>query len=356
MDYLELHRDALVVDCHNDAIVAHIRRGGLSFEPERGGDAPAPRDFGGPVPGPGQRHPGTIAWLRGTVPSPPGRTGIQADFPKLRQGGVDAGLFAVDVTRAYQNHLAYAMDGLGYFLSDVEQSGAGVTVARRADDVVRAKAAGGLAAILAIEHSDATERSLNVLRALYEVGVRSIGLTHHTSSWAADGCFEAREGVGLTHYGGRLVREMNRLGILVDLAHASEAAFFSTLEASARPVAFTHGNARALCDHPRNLTDAQLKALAANGGVIGLSYVPAFVDREAPTIERLLDHVDHIAEVAGIDTVGLGGDFDGGGTLLADATEVPLITKGLVERRYAEGDIRKVLGLNALRVLRATIG
>jgi membrane dipeptidase len=356
MDYLDLHRDALVVDCHNDAIVAHIRHGNMSFEPDEGGDAPGPPDPGGREPRPGQRHPGTIAWLRGSGPLPPGRTGIQADFPKLRRGGVDAGLFAVDVTRAYQNHLAYAMDGLGYFLSDVEQHGAGVSVARTAEDVVRAKAEGRLAAILAIEHSDATERSLNVLRALYEVGVRSIGLTHHTSSWAADGCFEAREGVGLTHYGVRLVREMNRLGILVDLAHASEAAFFSTLEVSERPVAFTHGNARALCDHPRNLTDAQLQALAANGGVIGLSYVPSFVDREAPTLERLLDHVDHIVEVAGIGTVALGGDFDGGGTLLADATEVPLITRGLVERGYAEGDVRQILGLNALRVLRATIG
>jgi membrane dipeptidase len=355
-DYLELHRDALVVDLHNDAIVAHIRHGSLSFEPQEGGDTPAPEDPGAPAPGPGPRHPGTIAWLRGRAPAPSGRTAIQADFPKLRQGGVDAGLFAVDVTRAYQNHLAYALDGVGYFLSDVEQSGAGVTVARRAEDVVRAKAEGKLAAILAIEHSDVTERSLNVLRALYEVGVRSIGLTHHTSSWAADGCFEAREGVGLTHYGARLVREMNRLGILVDLAHASEAAFFSTLEVSARPVAFTHGNARALCDHPRNLTDAQLAALAANGGVIGLSYVPVFVDRQAPTIGRLLDHVDHIAEVAGIGTVALGGDFDGGGTLLADATEVPLLTRGLLERGYAEGDIRKVLGLNALRVLQAAIG
>ena len=361
MDYLELHRDALVVDCHNDTIVAHIRHGNASLEPERGGDAPAPQRRGappdGPADGPGRRHSGTVAWLRGPAPAPPeGQAALQASLPQLRRGGVDAGLFAVDVTRAYQNHLAYALDGLGYFLNDVEQRGAGVTVARRADDVVRAKAAGELAAILAIEHADATERSLNVLRALYEVGVRAIGLTHHTSSWAADGCFEAREGVGLTHYGTQLVREMNRLGMLVDLAHASEAAFFSTLEASERPVAFTHGNARALCDHPRNLTDAQLRALAANGGVIGVSYVPAFVDRQAPTIERLLDHIDHIVAVAGIGTVALGGDFDGGGTLLADAAEVPLITKGLVERGYAEGDVRQILGLNALRVLRATIG
>src|SRR5689334_10534051 len=119
MDYLELHRDALVVDCHNDTIVAHIRHGNASLEPERGRDA------------------GAVAWLRGPAPAPPeGQVAIQASLPQLRRGGVDAGLFAVDVTRAYQNHLAYALDGIGYFLNDVEQRGAGVTVVRRAEDVV----------------------------------------------------------------------------------------------------------------------------------------------------------------------------------------------------------------------------
>ena len=227
---------------------------------------------------------------------------------------------------------------------------------RRADDILAAKVEGKPAVILAVEHADATERSLNVLRALYELGVRSIGLTHHVSSWAADGCGEARDGVGLTHFGMQLVQEMNRLGMLVDLAHVSPSAFYHTLEVTTKPVIFSHGNARALCDHPRNLTDAQLKALAQNGGVIGLSFVPSFVDESDPTLDRLLDHADHVAQVAGIEALGLGGDFDGGGTLLADATEVPRITDGLLLRGYSENDVRKVLGQNTFRVLKETIG
>jgi membrane dipeptidase len=211
------------------------------------------------------------------------------------------------------------------------------------------------AILLAVEHADGTEGSLGVLRALFELGVRSIGLTHHVSSGAADGCMEAREGVGLTQYGVELVREMNRLGMLVDLAHISPGGFFHALEVSARPVAFTHGNCRALCDHPRNLTDEQLRALASAGGIIGMSYVPFFVDSEEPSIERLLDHIDHAVEAAGIDAVGLGSDFDGGGTVLHDATEVPQITQGLAERGYGEADVRRILGENMLRVLEAAI-
>jgi membrane dipeptidase len=176
------------------------------------------------------------------------------------------------------------------------------------------------------------------------------------SSRAADGCLEAREGVGLTRFGVQLVQEMNRLGMLVDLAHVSPGAFFHGLEVSTRPCIFSHGNARALCDHPRNLTDVQLKALAEQGGVIGLSFVPFFVDEHEPTLERFLDHVDHIVDVAGPDVVGMGSDFDGGGTLVDDATAFDDVTAGLLERGYSEADVAKILGGNTLRVIRGAIG
>ncbi len=341
MDYLSLHRDALVIDSHNDTIVAHIRR---HLTPSPG------------QPGPAWRSESIIAFSRGGYSAEEAAVPFQIDLHKMREGGIDAGFFAIDVTLARGNHLAYALDGYGYFFNDLQELGAEVVIVRRTEDILRARAEDKPAIILALEHADCTERSLNVLRMLHEVGVRSIGLTHNVSSWAADGCLEAREGVGLTRYGVALVQEMNRLGMVVDLAHVSPSAFFSALEVTGKPVLFSHGNARALCDHPRNLTDEQLVALARNGGVIGVSYVPFFVAAQNPTLERLLDHIEHIAALAGVETVGLGGDFDGGGTLLADALEVPRITEGLLRRNWSEADIRKVLGENTLRVLKAAIG
>ncbi len=342
MNAHELCRQALYIDSHNDTIVAHIRRGNYSLE--RGEE------------GAGARADGMIAFLRGPEAPRPGADLIQINFPKMRAAGIDAGFFAVDVTLSLKNHLGYALDAFGYLLRDLEQCGARAVVVRRAQDILDARAAGEVALILAIEHADCTERSVHVLRALYELGVRSIGFTHNVSSCAADGCLEPRDGVGLTRFGRELVVEMNRLGMLVDLAHISPAGFFDALSVSRKPVIFSHGNAKALCPHFRNLADDQLRALAQNGGVIGMSYVPMFVDERTPTLPRLLDHIDHAVEVAGIDTVGLGSDFDGGGTLLKDAVETPRIVEGLIERGYSEGDIRKILGENTLRVLRASIG
>ncbi|MCD6519266.1 MAG: dipeptidase [Anaerolineae bacterium] len=340
MNYQKLHQEALVIDSHNDTIVAHIRRGNLSLS-------------GKEVP---QHHAGTIAWLRGPWPGSWEKQSLQIDFSKMRQGGIDAAFFAIDVTLAPKNRLTYALDGFGFLFHDLELTGHPARIVRTTADILQAKAEGKPAIIMAIEHADCVERSLNVLRILYELGIRSIGLTHNISSQAADGCMEAREGVGLTQFGVQLVREMNQLGMLVDLAHVSPSAFFHALEVSEKPVIFSHGNARALCDHPRNLTDEQLKALAQKGGVIGLSFVPFFVDAEKPSLDRFLDHIDHIADIAGIEVIGLGSDFDGGGTLLTDATEMPRITEGLYRRGYTEEQIRKILGENTLRVLKETIG
>lgn len=342
MDAQELLNDALVIDGHNDTIVAHIRRGNLSVargQEHRVGD-----------------HAGTIGFTRGHE-DPRGQAAeIQIDAPLMRASGIDAGLFAIDVTLARHRHLSYAVDGLGYLFHDSEENEGAMVIARSVADLEAARAAGTPAAILAVENADVTDKSLYVLRALYELGVRAIGLTHNVSSCAADGCMEARPGVGLTAFGVDMVREMNRLGMVVDLAHVSPGAFFHALKVVERPVIFSHGNARALCDHPRNLMDDQLRALRDNGGVIGLSYVPYFVDESRPTLQRLLDHVDHIAEVAGIETVGLGSDFDGGGTLLRDATETVQIVGGMLERGYGEEDVRAVLGGNMLRVLKAAMG
>jgi membrane dipeptidase len=334
-------REALVIDAHNDTIVMHVWCDGLSIV-----DSLTPRE--------GLRN-GVMALLK-RCGSPLLLQQPQLDVQRMQAAGIDVGFFAIDVSPAHGQRLAYALDGFGALMADVEQSGALVSWIRCAADVVAAKASGRPGVLLAIEHAGATEGSLNVLRALYALGVRSIGLTHNIGSVAADGVADARDGVGLTRFGVSLIREMNRLGMLVDLAHISERGFFHALEVSERPVMFSHGNARALCDHVRNLSDEQLRALRANGGVIGLSLVPMFVDEARPSLGRLLDHVDHIVRVAGIETVGLGSDFDGGGTLLHDAGGLYTITEGLLARGYQEGDVRLILGENTLRVLEAALG
>ncbi|MFO7698223.1 MAG: membrane dipeptidase [Anaerolineae bacterium] len=341
MDAGELLRRTLVIDLHNDTLVAHMRQRnasvaqpGVYYGAERNGIVTGP--YGNLRPGPFEP--------------------LQIDLPGMRGVGLDAGFFAVDVTQAHNNHLAYAMDALGFLLNDLAQHAPEATIVRQAEDLRRAQALGEPALLLHIEHADVTEKSLNVLQALYAMGVRSLGFTHNVSSCAADGCGEAREGVGLTDFGVRLVREMNRLGMVVDLAHVSPGAFYHALEVSERPVLFSHGNARALCDHPRNLTDDQLRALSAQGGVIGLSFVPYFVDAERPTLERLLDHFEHIVDVGGIGCVGVGSDFDGGGTLVRDISALTDVVQGLMARGYDEPSLAKILGGNALRVIEATLG
>jgi membrane dipeptidase len=344
-----LHQQALVIDSHNDSIVSHLRRGHLSFT--------------------GRSKPhlaldGTVMNLRGPLEAEAYQWHGQVTLPKLREGGVDAAYFAVDVTRAWNNYLAYALDAFGFFLADVSDHPDEITVARTADDIVAAKREGRVAAVLVVENSDALEGSLNVLQAFHALGIRSITLTHNPSSWAAAGNGESRCGGGLTCFGVRLVEQMNALGMLVDVSHIAERGFYDTLEVSSRPVTASHSCCAALCEHPRNLSDAQLRALAQNGGVVGITFVESFLDTawnpirmpREPCLERVLDHIDHAVEVAGVEHVGIGSDFDGGGTALGDATEYPGLTEGMLARGYAEADVRKILGENHLRVLRAALG
>ena len=332
-----LHRDAIVVDSHNDSIVLHIRLGNrsMSGEPD---PVLAARD-------------GIISYLRGPLPPVAGQpVEPQIDFPKMRAGGLDAAFFAVDVTRAWRNHLAYALDGHGFFAADIARHAGQAVVARSAGDIRDARAAGKLAVVLTVENSDALDGSLNVLRIFHQIGVRAISLTHNPRALAADGVGEERTGGGLTEFGVQLVREMNAMSMLVDVSHVSQRGFWDVMEHTTKPVIASHSNCRALCEHPRSLTDEQLRALGANGGVAGISFVPAFVDREHPGIERVLDHIEHAMQVAGPAHVGLGSDFDGGGTAVRDATELPLLTEGLLARGHSPDVIRGVLGENLLRV------
>ena len=332
-----LHQDSLVIDSHNDSIVALIRRGMSINGTQR-------TDF--------HQRDGAVAYLR-QYQSPD--DGVQLDLPKAREGGLDAAFFAVDCTRPWGNHLLYCMDALGHFLQEVEEHNESIAVARCAADIERARAEGRLAAILAVENSDALEKSPHVLPLLYQLGVRAMTLTHSTRSWAGDGC-EVEGGSGLTGFGRQLLAQMNELGVVVDVSHLNEPGFWDVVQAAQAPFMATHSCCRALCDHPRNLRDDQLRALAEKGGIVALTFVPDFIDAHNPTFDGLLNHIEHAVAVAGIDHVGLGSDFDGGGLLVEDATCLPDITVGLAKRGYAEADVRKILGANQLRFLQQVIG
>ena len=328
-----LHDAALVIDAHNDSIVNHMRaRLNLDGGPDRGQGPAIVTRFG--------------RW---------GGAPLQLDFPRMRQAGLNAAFFAVDVTAAKLTHLQYALDGFGFFLREAAHSTEEIVVVRRAADITRAQEEGKLAAVLAIENTDALDQSIYPLSAFYELGVRSAGMTHSTRSWAADGC-EVENGGGLTAFGKSVVAEMNRLGMLVDVSHLNDRGFWDTLDRSHMPVVASHSCCRALCGHPRNLTDDQLKALAAAGGVVALTFVPQFIHDSTPTVEGLIDHIEHAIETAGIEHVALGSDFDGGGTLVEDVFAYPEITELLLQRGLAEHDVRKVLGANHLRLLSEVIG
>lgn len=338
----EIHTSSLVIDSHNDAIVAYLLLKGQSIA---GPDAPT------------RAEPESIVtFLRGSL-MPPERE-MQVNLPNLRAGGIDVVYCAVDVTRVLGNHLLYAMDAFGWFLAEVDAHADQIALATTADEMESIVASGRIAAVLTIENSEVLERSLWVLPVLHRLGVRSMTLTWSYRAHAADGAFENVTRGGLTHFGRDLVRSMNEVGMIVDISHISDQGFWDVIDVTNAPIIGSHNACRALCEHPRNLTDDQIRAVADNGGVIGVTYVPSFVDADPDkqTLERLLDHFDHIVQVAGTDCIGLGSDFDGGGDLLKDATVVPQITEGLLARGWKEDDLRKLLGLNHLRVFRQVCG
>ena len=335
---IQIHRDSLVIDSHNDLIVAHIPRGNQSISDNPESDR--------------IRHFGTVSFLRGSLSEDQRKREIQANSSKVRAGGINAIFCAVDVTTAWKNHLAYALDAFGYFRAEIEDNHHQATIVKLVNDIRQAKENDKVAVVLVVENSEAIERSLNILAIPYKIGVRSIGLAHNLNTWAAAGVYESDGGSTLTQFGVQLVKEMNRLGMLVDVSHISEAGFWSVLDVSERPIIASHSNCKAICDHVRNLTGEQIKQIAQNRGSIGGTFVESFIeqDKSRQTLDRLIDHIDHI------DHIGIGSDFDDGGYLLTDATKYPQITEKLIERGYSDTDIEKILGENHLRVLKEACG
>jgi membrane dipeptidase len=272
-------------------------------------------------------------------------------------------------------------------------------IATSVADIRRAKRLGKIACLMGIEGGHAIEDSLPVLREFHRLGVRYMTLTwNNTNNWADAGRGEKKHN-GLSEFGQEVVREMNRLGMLVDVSHVSDETMSDALDISKAPIIASHSSARALSDQPRNIPDELLKRIAKNGGVVHVNFYSAFVDTNTVTpqsrarderlkaqqdaidekykddperraeesdkleqanplpplpISKLIDHFDHIVKVAGIDHVGIGADFDGANDMPEGAKDVsmlPNITYELLKRGYSERDIRKVLGENTLRVM-----
>jgi membrane dipeptidase len=286
------------------------------------------------------------------------------DLPRLRDGGVTAQVFAIFVEDKYlpAGAAVQTLRVLDTLYDALQDNADALLLATTVEDIESAKADGKVAAIVGFEGAESLEGDLALLRMFHRLGLRLLTVAWSRRNQAADGAWEARTGGGLTNFGLKLVEECNRLGIVLDISHLAPAGVKDVLQLSSAPVIASHSNARALCPSPRNLTDEQLQALADKGGVVGVTFVPAFLSEksEEASLERLLDHVDHIARVAGIDHVGLGSDFDGFRPPepkgLEDVTCMPAITAGLVQRGYAEEDVRKILGGNLLRVFRQVVG
>ncbi len=236
-----------------------------------------------------------------------------------------------------------------------------------ASDVEREFGAGRIASLMGMEGGHVLENSLGALRAYYAAGARYLTLTHGCNTDWADSATDDPVHDGLTRFGQEVVREMNRLGMLVDLSHTSPATMHDVLDIAEAPVIYSHSSARALTDHPRNVPDDVLRRLPDNGGVVMVTFVPGFVSEALRTYEGppadapralltdVADHIEHIRDVAGIDHVGLGGDFDGISTVvlgLEDVSTYPALLEELERRGWTESDLRALVGGNVLRVMR----
>jgi membrane dipeptidase len=372
-----LHREAIVIDTHNDF-------------PEQA--MPINFDLG----------------LNGV--NADGTLRTHTDLARLKAGGLDGVFFAVYVGKEYVNKkpaegggaARRALDVIDFVTRQVRMYPGAIEMAYTADDIRRIAKRGKVAALMGIEGGHAIENSLGALRIFYQLGVRYMTLTHtNTNDWAdSEGDLNnpnVKHHGGLTDFGREVIREMNRLGMMVDISHVADETFFDVIETARAPVIASHSSARALAPHTRNVTDDMLRAMAKNGGVVMVNFYDGFIDprkveltlaaraksdelnRQYPDdpervreelrkwrasqpavgktpLSVLMDHIEHVIKVAGINHVGLGADLDGIPLTgvpegFEDASKYPVITYELLKRGYSEADVKKVLGENLLRVM-----
>lgn len=362
-DARRIHADALVIDTHNDVLYQSVMRG---------------KDIGKRI-----------------------NTG-HTDLPRIKEGGIDVQVFAVWCNEKYGKGTAFAyankqIDGL---MKVIEEHPEAIALATDSESLRKTVGQGKIAAVIGVEGGHMIEDRMDYLDSLFARGARYLTLTWNNSvDWATSATDETRKSSKLKHkglndFGRQVIRRMNELGMMVDLSHVGRQTFFDVMEITTKPVLVSHSNAYALMAHPRNLHDDQIKAVAENGGVICLNFYSGFLDpmhyttinrlyekyvavkdtvrrsndskfdrlpaaakeQLRPPLSLLLDHIDYMVKLAGIDHVGIGSDFDGISSSpkgLDDCSDFPKITEGLVQRGYNEADIRKILGENVLRLMEA---
>lgn len=280
---------------------------------------------------------------------------ILVDLHKMTEGRLDATIMVAYLPQPTEQPKAYADAIFDQIEAITKQNSDYVRIARTPEELWANKRAGIKSIMLGIENGIALDGQLENLQHFAERGIVYMTLCHNGDNDICDSASRSQNTWGgVSPFGEQVIREMNRLGILVDMSHAGEKSFYDTLDISSKPIVCSHSSARALCDHPRNLTDDQMRALAAKGGVAQTTIYHGFLrqDSEACILD-VMDHLEHAIQVMGIDHVGLGTDFDGDGGVrgLADASELILFTKQLLRRRYSEEDIQKIWGGNFLRVM-----
>jgi len=374
---LRLHRAVPMIDGHNDLPWKLRTRGSDSFDST---------DIGRVV----------FSWDSMDISRPQPR--LATDIPRLRRGGV-GGVFwstwvPVELIRA--DAARVELEQIDIVRRMPERYPRVFALARTADDILRIHRQGRIAILIGMEGGHVIEGSLPLLRMYYDLGARYMTLTHFATLAWADAAGDDSTHHGLTPFGRAVVREMNRLGMLVDLAHVSDSVMAQVLRLSAAPVIFSHSSARALADVPRDVPDDILRMVPANGGVVMVNFYCPFVDSAAvryareqrgaiaqarqqlggdsaavraavaqwtaghpapppPTIAQVADHIDHIRRVAGVDHVGYGSDFDGMDCAprgLEDVSDFPALTAELIRRGWRDRDVEKVIGLNVIRAMR----
>ena len=279
---------------------------------------------------------------------------ILVDLHKMDEGRQDATIMVAYLPQPTEHPTEYADQIFDQIEAMVRKNAGSVALARTPDDLWRNKRQGLKSIMLGIENGIALDGSVERLRHFADRGIVYMTLCHNGDNDICDSAKGTATHGGVSAFGREVIAEMNRLGILVDLSHAAETSFYDALDISRVPIVCSHSSARALCDHPRNLTDDQMRALAAKGGVAQTTIYGGFLRRHGEsTILDVLDHLEHAIEIMGIDHVGLGTDFDGDGGVrgLANSSELIHFTLQLLARRYSEADIQKIWGGNFLRVM-----